>query len=158
MADKKKPPKNDVILVYIGVRANKNKLVQCFYKVLLGGTHEGDRRAYTKLKNLGRPGGVYSYELDAEDESSIYPATQKYIRFWGSEEGSPEEAETVEWQALHDAANIADRARKRQKKETSRNLIQERLEPIRAAYHKSVGWERKALIAEVVAYITRGSL
>jgi NADH:ubiquinone oxidoreductase subunit len=156
MADKKeKEERGKVTLVYAGTRVgHNNKLFQCFYKVNDDGTHEEEHRSYSKIKSLGRPGGVYEFDCDKNEESTIYPGSKRYVRHWAEEEDSPEENEVLQWQVQHDAANTADRARKREKKDTSRNLMRERLRPIRDAYIKSVGWERKAIVAEVVAYIT----
>ena len=152
------PKKGKVTLVYAGARVgHNNKLFQCFYKVNDDGTHEEDHRSYSKIKGLGRPGGVYEFDCDADEEGTIYPGSKRYVRHWAENEDSPEEDEALKWQTKNDAANIADRARKREKKDTSRNLLRERLKPIRDAYVKSVGWERKAIVAEVVAYITGGT-
>lgn len=155
-ADKKDEKKRSkVTLVNAGTRVDSNnKLWLCFYKVNDDGTREEKHRSYSKVKGLGRPGGVYEFDCDADDDSTIYPGSVHYVRFWAEKQDSPKEDEVLQWQMKHDAAHVADRARKRQKKDTSRNLIRERLRPIRDAYVKSVGWERKAIVAEVVAYIT----
>lgn len=146
MAEEKR---GSVALVFAGVRETSNKkLAQCFYKVLTDGSHEKKQRSYTKIKAVGRPGGMYQFDCDAEDDSTVYPASMSYTGYWDDEDT------VCEWQARHDAANSAARARRRQKRETGRNIIHERLEPIRDAYHKCVGMERNALLAQVVAYIS----
>lgn len=152
---KDKEERGKVTLIYAGSRMNSNKkLFQCFYKVNDDGTHEEDYRSYSKIKGVGRPGGVYEFDCEKDNDSTIFPGSKRYVRHWAEEEDSPEEDEVLQWQTQHDAAHVADRARKREKKDTSRNLLRERLRPIRDAYIKSVGWERKAIVAEVVAYIT----
>lgn len=141
--------RSKVTLVFAGVReGEKRKLWQCFYKVCDDNSVEKESRAYTKLKGLGRPGGMYEMDCDAEKESTIYPGTMRYVGFLD------DDALVTQWQAQHDAAQAADRARRRQARETGQNLIHEHLEPIRKAYAKCTGLERSALIAQVVAYVT----
>lgn len=142
-------PRLKIQLVYAGLRqSTKDKLMQTFYKILPDGTLEDSYRAYSKIKGLGRPGAIYDVECDASDESTIYTSSLSYFDQWD------DDAQVVKWQAEHDAARAADRARRRHNREGKRNLVEERLKPIRDVYWKCNGLERAALLAQVVGYIT----
>lgn len=148
MAENKKP-RSKIRLVFIGVRQSvKNKLRQTFCKLEDDGTLAKESRAYANLKGLGRPGAIYDVECDAEDDGSIYPGTLTYVGQWKDAE------KVVTWQAQHDAAVAADRARRRHNNEAKRNLVEERLKPLRAAYWQCTGLKRAALLAQIVGYVT----
>ncbi len=148
MTEKAKP-RGKIRLVFAGVRQGANKkLSQIFYKLNNNGEREKDLRAYSKVKGLGRPGAIYDVECDAEDDGTIYTNTLSYAQQWDNTE------QVVEWQARHDATIAADRARRRHNREAKRNLIEERLRPLREAYQQCYGLERAALVAQIVGYVT----
>lgn len=142
-----------VTLVYAGKRIGlKNKYFHTFYRVNDDGTRDTASRYYAKINGLGRPGGVYEFDYARDSERTLYPGTMRYVRHWANE-GKAEEEDVLQWQLRHTAIHVAERARRRGKKETNRDLLRDQLQPIRDVYIESAGWERKAILAEVVAYI-----
>lgn len=125
--------RSTVTLVCAGAREGRKGLCHLFYELVGPCTRSEARRVYITVRNMCRPGGVFTFECDADNTGTIYPDTNRYQGQWH------DETEILKWQAEHDAARTADTARKRRKKETGRNLVHEQLEPLRAAYRKSVG-------------------
>jgi len=156
MADEPKAeekPRSRIKLVFVGVRQSmKNDMMYVFHKIMEDGiTLEKESRSYSKLKNIGCAGSIWSVEVSPDQESTIYTNTMKYEGMWGST------YKVVEWQALSDAAITAIGLERRKAKETSNNEVFECLEPLRKAYAKAVGRERQILLAQVVEYVTRRS-
>ncbi|MHC4621180.1 MAG: hypothetical protein ACYTEQ_25820 [Planctomycetota bacterium] len=148
--DAKKEPRAHIKLVFTGLRIGKSgKAHQVFRKVLDDGTLEEDDRWYSKIKSVGRPGGIFRMECSVDDDSTVYSATAQYQDLWDDEDL------VATWQAKHDAATATDRARKRFQKDTRVNRVFECLEPVRNAYARATGLERQVILAQAVSYITR---
>ena len=146
-----------ILLAYLGVQISSSKPFHTFLpldedwaeKDLPG--HESESvRFYKSRLGSARPGAVISIEHDPDSETrTVYTETARVIGHL------PDEIAT-EWQAKSQAIQTAHELQRSAKKEGSRDLPLEVLEPLRSAYtslrNKN---QRTALLARVVAYITK---
>ena len=99
-----------------------------------------------------RAGHVYTVDATTPAATQVYSKTEKWERPWD------DTAQRVAWEAqarAFDAGQVAARQRKR---EETRNMIAETLEPLRAAYRKTNFQNRTALAALVLYYLEHGEL
>lgn len=99
-------------------------------------------------KLVGRPGTIYEFEHSPEKESTIFGNTGRFVGFL---ENDPQ---VVHWQANHDAFFAAEELKRQEKKGKNKNLIQQRLAPLKIAYSKMVGHQRAVFLAQIIGYIT----
>jgi hypothetical protein len=156
----KKQKREKVVFCCIGMRRGTKKVLHVYREASRIDIGEGeisatlgdDERCYSKPLTGGRPGALWEFERPSppDSEGTVYTSNAKYV-------GQYQDQKTVVgWQTEHDAARVADLARKRMEKETRPNRVMECLEPIREVYRRSRGLERQIIIAQVVAYITKG--
>ena len=107
-----------------------------------------DVRFYGKRFGLARPGSVISIEHDKDDDRTVFRGSARIV-------GSVDDESAASWSATSAAIKTAHDARKRAKKEGSRDLQMELLEPLRAAYRALHNrHQRTAFIARVSVYLT----
>ena len=99
-------------------------------------------------KLVGRPGTIYQFECKAENESSIFGDTRRWVGFLDAD------PRVVQWQANHDAFFAAQELERQEKKGKNKNLIQRQLAPLKVAYSKMVGHQRAAFLAQIIGYVT----
>lgn len=154
MTDEKTNPK--IKMVYVGPSTTSDKKVGAVFYPLTDEQFRDKRlpddlpaeRLYTSVKGIGRPGTIYEYEYPEDKPTSIFPGTRRYAGFL---ENDPR---VMQWQAEQDAFHVAKTLEQQEKKGKNRNLVQEQLAPIKVAYHKMVGHQRAAFLAQVIGYVT----
>ena len=99
-------------------------------------------------KLVGRPGTIYEFERNQENETSIFGDTRRWVGFLDND------PRVVEWQANHDAFFAAQELERQEKKGKNKNLIQRQLAPLKVAYSKMVGHQRAVFLAQIIGYVT----
>lgn len=108
-------------------------------------------KLYLASKFAAKPGYVYTWKI-SDDGTSYYPKSVTFVRSWGDpKEQAAWYAEARAFQVAADTARIA-------KQETTRNLIEEQLAPLREAYWATNHQGRIALKALVLHYLEHGQL
>ena len=99
-------------------------------------------------KLVGRPGSIYEFECKADNNSTIFGNTRRWVGFLD------DDPRVVEWQAKHDAFFAAQEVERQEKKGKNTNLIQRQLAPLKVAYGHMVGHQRAAFLAQIIGYVT----
>lgn len=94
------------------------------------------------------PGTVYQIEAH-EGGKTIYPGTARFVGPW------KHEAQRLKWQMVHRAFLNEQQAKAIEKKESTKNLLAEALEPVKELYHRLPHARRQGLLAAVLYYITK---
>jgi hypothetical protein len=101
-----------------------------------------------RLGNLGPVGRLFKLDAELTDEGGLGVSNIETAGFW------PDIDDTIEWQAKSDAIRSARAAANKEKAESRKNLMHERLEPIRMAYRRASAQERQQILAAVIYYVT----
>lgn len=104
------------------------------------------------FKRMGyyRPGTVISVDAETLDANSIYPKTAKYIDHVDSDVAEV-------WAIRSDAVVDAHKRKTEDKKEGSRNLPFEALEPWRTVMNQGLNREqRSAVLSRMISYVLFG--
>ena len=99
-------------------------------------------------KLVGRPGSIYEFECKADNDSTIFGNTRRWVGFLD------DDPRVLEWQAKHDAFFAAQELERQEKKGKNTNLIQRQLAPLKVAYGHMVGHQRAAFLAQISGYVT----
>lgn len=99
-------------------------------------------------KLVGRPGSIYEFECKADNDSTIFGNTRRWVGFLD------DDLRVLEWQAKHDAFFAAQELERQEKKGKNTNLIQRQLAPLKVAYGHMVGHQRAAFLAQIIGYVT----
>ena len=99
-------------------------------------------------KLVGRPGSIYEFECKADNDSTIFGNTRRWVGFLD------DDPRVLEWQAKHDAFFAAQELERQEKKGKNTNLIQRQLAPLKVAYGHMVGHQRAAFLAQIIGYVT----
>ncbi len=153
----KKKERPTILLVYKGVVEGKgDRLYHVYFPVTqeqvdAGLTEEialaGESRWFSKRFGYARPGTVLSIEAENEGHT-VYRETAKTV-------GHLPDDVCAEWAALSKTIEAANKMKKQAKREGSRDLSFECLEPLRAAYWKlRSSTERAAFLARVNVAVT----
>ena len=112
-------------------------------RFLLSGFYGG------KIPRLsGRPGTIYEFEHQPDNESTIFGNTRRWVGFLDND------PRVIGWQASHDAFFAAQELERQEKRGKNTNLIQRRLAPLKVAYNGMVGHQRAAFLAQIIGYVT----
>ena len=161
MADTEKKPEKPhpkIYLVYVGpcetadgkLGAKFIKLTDAQFKQKRLPEVTPDERVYsgTVPKGVGRPGTIYQFEVKDDDENTIYGTTRSFAGFL---ENDPR---VMDWQAICDTFHHAKMLVAQKKKGKNKNLVQERLAPLKVLYSQMVGRNRVVLLAQIIGYVT----
>ena len=99
-------------------------------------------------KLVGRPGSIYEFECKADNESSIFGNTRRWVGFLD------DDPRVIQWQANHDAFFASQELARQEKKGKNKNLIQRQLAPLKIAYGNMIGHQRAAFLAQIIGYVT----
>lgn len=161
MTDGTEIPSEPVLMVFVGVRANDKKKDYCWVELIDGALPHGWRRQARywgkQLQSGATPGAIFELQgkrtgengdgLAITLESGVYKGRLD------------QEILVAQWQAEHRAQQELIAARSKAKKELRRNLMLERLEPIRLAYQNANYSARHHILAAVIKAVTStGSL
>lgn len=140
-------PKPRIVLVCTGkIHLNAGGVALVFREVTEDG-RAGPERVYNR-KNLERirVGAVYDVEVNPEVPTQIFVDTLRWLRLW-------DKSEAALWQLAADAFDTCELAARQERKENSRKLPVEILEPIRKLYWATNAAGRLAIEIRVLAYL-----
>lgn len=145
--------KSRITLVCTGKTHLKAGEVGLVFRTVDGDGGTGRERIYSH-KNLKtvRVGAVYDVDTDPEDQTAIHTNSLRWIRLWENQN------EAAAWQVAADAFDTRELAARQERKETSRKLPVELLEPIREQYWATNAAGRLAIEVRVLAYLRRVTL
>lgn len=106
-------------------------------------------RVYEKLvKAVGRPGVIYSF--DQEEGTTVLVKGGVFIGQWKND------SQRLRWQVQHDALREQLDLLAKANKAGMRNILYEKLEPIREEFKALPTSQQSLFLARVIEFVTRG--
>lgn len=151
-----------MLLCYVGMRQGRKDKRTYLWVEVSGlddrpSVDEGAHvyRVWSKPVQRGAmPGATYKMQVSYSDSGGLLltPDSGTYV-------GLLEDSATVaQWQLRHKAASAALTANSKAKQELKRRLDLKRLEPLRSAYRYAPRSEKHHILAEIICYVTGGTL